>query len=337
MDEEQQAPKKRGRKPLPPEEKQKRGRKKVVHQEIQERKNQGAPPLQISFICSSPEDTTPATALKTGASRPATSLNPFLENGAFATLAPVSNQQDDLGKQKNKAVTTTAVVSEKRMLLDESDDDELQDVRSRPRVDVSHLTGEKCITLLGAHTNIDEWPSSTDKACWNCTYEFDTIPIMLPGKYKTGRLHDCCGIFCSFNCARRYCAAQNTQKSWEQNQLLTWLAKKILGSSTIRIAPAPPFQALERFGGYLSIDEFRKDAISLPPTESMFDPNVRRDQIVLLQYHCIPLFQTVVHTHNNQLVSNSLREVAVRKENYDRTKPLPGSQHLATAMGIVRH
>ena len=342
MNEASAEPKKRGRKPLPPEERQRRGRKKVVHQEIQERKNQGAPPLQISFICSTSENSAPAAALTSSGTKATTPLNPFLDGGAFAVTPPVTASGDLNAAATAKprlppARPAVAARNGGQMLLDESDDDELHDVRARPRVDVSQLTGEKCIEILGAHTDVERWPERTEMSCWNCTYPFDGIPIMIPGKMHkiTDKLVDCFGVFCSFNCAKRYCVSHGRHSSIEQVQLLSYLHKKVLGA-TARVTPAPPFQALSRFGGYMDIDEYRKDAITLPPDESMFDPAVRRDHVTLLQYHCVPLFQTVLHTHN-QMMSNSVRERAVRKQMSDRTKPLPGSQELANSMGIVCH
>ncbi len=319
--EEEPAPKKRGRKPLPPEEKSKRGRKRVVHQEIQERKQQGAPPLHISFVCD-----TPASALSTAATT--TLINPFAEHGVTSTSSSV---EAPMKQRKVPPPRKTASVT----ALEESDDDESAVVLSKPRIDVSHLSGEKCIEILGAHTDRTQWPSSTTVACWNCTHTFDGIPIAIPGRLhpKKNILIGCYGVFCSFNCAKQYCMNKNRHDSMQQLQLLSLLHKRILGN-TARIFPAAPFQVLDKYGGYMSIEEYRKDFISLPPKNNMFDPKARRDYVHMMNANQIPHFHTVLHTHNQQLMTDSIQEKMNRNKGYERTTPLPGSQNLTQSMGI---
>jgi hypothetical protein len=119
----------------------------------------------------------------------------------------------------------------------------------------------------------------------------------------------------------------------QQLQLLSYLYKKIIGSSA-RIFPAHPFQVLDKFGGYMPISEYRKNFITLPPENAMFDPAVRQDYVHLMTVRQIPYFHTVLHTHSQQLVTDSIQEKAVRNRSYERTTPLPGSQHLTQTMGI---
>lgn len=326
MEGEPTAPKKRGRKPLPPEEKIKRGRKRVVHQEIQERKQQGAPPLQISFVCDAQASATPMASS-------ATIINPFAEHGVTSTssntLTPFLSEPEPVGRVAplRKTATLTA--------LEESDDDETPVISSKPRIDVSHLSGEKCIEILGAHTDRKEWPSSTEVACWNCTHTFDGIPLAIPGRLhkRHNVMVGCYGVFCSFNCAKRYCMNQNRHDSLEQLQLLSYMHKKILGN-TARIFPASPFQVLDKFGGYMGIEEYRKNFITLPPKNQMFDPAVRQDYVQLMNEKHIPYFHTVLHSHNQQLMTDSIQEKTIRNRAYERTTPLPGSQHLTQTMGI---
>jgi hypothetical protein len=330
MEDEPAAPKKRGRKPLPPEEKIKRGRKRVVHQEIQERKQQGTPPLQISFLCDTQASAPPMASSST-------IINPFAEHGVTSissslthavTSTPFSSEPERKVAPLRKTAALTA--------LEESDDDEIPMVSSKARIDVSHLSGEKCIEILGAHTDRNEWPSSTNVACWNCSHTFDGIPLAIPGGLHKRKniLIGCYGVFCSFNCAKRYCMNRNRHNSIEQLQLLTYLHKKILGN-TARIFPASPFQVLEKYGGYMSIEEYRKNFITLPPDNQMFDPAVRQDYVKLMNEKQIPYFHPVLHSHNQQLVTDSIQEKNVRSRAYERTTPLPGSQHLTQTMGIT--
>ena len=321
MEDEPAAPKKRGRKPLPPEEKVKRGRKRVVHQEIQERKQQGTPPLQISFVCDVQASAMPMASTST-------IINPFAEHGVTSTSSYTPTPEP---VQRVTPLRKTAALT----ALEESDDDETPAVLSKPRIDVSHLSGEKCIEILSAHTDRKEWPSSTEVACWNCTHTFNGIPISIPGGLhkRQSIIVGCYGVFCSFNCAKRYCMNRNRHDSMQQIHLLTYLHKKIIGN-TARIFPAAPFQVLDKFGGYMGIEEYRKNFITLPPKNQMFDPAVRQDYVQLMNARQTPYFHTVLHSHNQQLITDSIQEKAVRNRAYERTTPLPGSQHLTQTMGI---
>ena len=335
------APKKRGRKPLPPDERSKRGRKRESEKVVHEHKTTKiTPPLQISFVCGDDagerRDGDDGSRLVEGGRH---MLSPFAELGAWASGPPLPHAAAAVAAAaRSSAVAGGGDGKGDSMLLDESDDDETLTARARPRVDMSSLNGEKCIELLGAHTSRKEWPLSTEVACWNCTFAFDAIPIAIPEKLDraTGRLSGCFGVFCSFNCARRHCLQTNGHSGMQKIQLLSDLHRKLLGNF-VRIKPAPPFQVLARFGGYMSIDEYRKDFVTLPPSEKMLDPHVRRDKVELLEKHCIPRFSLVYHTHDQQLVTDSLHEREPRREGYDRTRPLPGTQSLATSMSIVRH
>lgn len=328
---EEAEPKKRGRKPLPPEMKSKRGRQKIIHQEMQERRMAGAPPLQISFLCD--EGASGDTA-----SRARSSLTPFTDSFASMSSLLGAHEAPNETNGPNEPKQPKQHRKKGSMALEESDDDEVAEVRSRPRVDVSSLNGEKCIEILGAHTTRTQWPSRSEVSCWNCTFPFEGVPISIPSRVdkSNGRLSGCYGVFCSFNCSKRYCISSSRNSCWSHMQLLSLLYKKILGS-TVRIPPAHPFQALRRFGGYMDIEEYRKDSITLPPEPHMFDTASRRDTVSLLQQNCLPLFQFVHHRHIQQMTTDSIQEKALRTEGYERTKPLPGSQNLTNTMGIVRH
>ena len=83
----------------------------------------------------------------------------------------------------------------------------------------------------------------------------------------------------------------------------------------------------------MSIEDYRKDFVTLPPDDQMFDESVRRDCVTMMQANQIPHFNTIIHSHNQQLMTDSIKEKK-RREAYDRTTPLPGSQNLAMSMGI---
>lgn len=102
----------------------------------------------------------------------------------------------------------------------------------------------------------------TDICCWWCCNQFDTLPIGLPEKYIDTKFY-VHGCFCSFSCAHSYNLNMNDNRIWDRFSLLNYMKLKITGSDST-INTAPPREALNMFGGPLSIVEFRKKCISLP-------------------------------------------------------------------------
>ena len=96
-----------------------------------------------------------------------------------------------------------------------------------------------------------------DICCWWCTYEFDTLPCFIPEKYDDGKYY-VFGCFCSFNCAASYNINTNDYKIWERYSLLKKLYNKIHNTNE-DISLAPDRETLKKFGGPLTIDEFRKN------------------------------------------------------------------------------
>jgi hypothetical protein len=314
---------KRGRKPLAPEDRVKRGRKKKVETLLAERRTQQAPPLNISFVYDPPGEPSACSADATLAE---VVKNPMLDVMQPTVVAP---PRPPAQTPWNKPSTS--------MILDESDSDEEMRVRTRPKIDVSQVTSERIIRLLGAHTTAGEWPASTDVCCWNCTEPFEGIPLAVPEKLEkhTKRFKDCTGVFCSFNCMRRWVINTKRHMYWSQLELITFLHKRVVGF-TAQIPAATSIYVLKKFGGYMDIDEYRKDFVTLPPTSDMYDTTKRRDTIEILQKNCIPLFRNAFHTHNKHHLTDS---VTVDREKgssggFDRTNTLKGSQALVNSMNM---
>lgn len=104
----------------------------------------------------------------------------------------------------------------------------------------------------------DDWLDKTDVSCWWCCHEFDDVPLGFPIQYvsqtKKFRVR---GIFCSFACMVGY---MNELKLQRYDYLVKYLYKKICGEFPTKtdLKPAPPRCALQKFGGELSIEEFRE-------------------------------------------------------------------------------
>lgn len=114
-----------------------------------------------------------------------------------------------------------------------------------------------------------EWPKSTKISCWWCTEPFDGPPVCIPRNKPSLKTVDCYGVFCDFPCAKAYLKHDPNLRTLGRAEpsLLADLRLKMTGS----IAPydaAPPRQALKKFGGDMTVSEFRsnKTQIAIFPT-----------------------------------------------------------------------
>jgi hypothetical protein len=99
----------------------------------------------------------------------------------------------------------------------------------------------------------------TDIACWWCTYNFDTTPCFIPERYVNNKYY-VFGCFCSFSCAYAYNQNMNDYKVHVRNSLLNQMYSTIFEIKT-PIPIAPPKEMLEKFGGELTIEQFRDPAL----------------------------------------------------------------------------
>lgn len=103
------------------------------------------------------------------------------------------------------------------------------------------------------------YPNKTDILCWWCCYEFDTHPIGVPLKYDSvNDVFKVIGCFCSFNCAYAHIKKEKLKVPLSD---LKFMYEKLSGaefsSDSWTVVPAPEKYILQRFGGPLSIQEYR--------------------------------------------------------------------------------
>lgn len=119
-----------------------------------------------------------------------------------------------------------------------------------------------------------KWKESTDLCCWWCVHPFSNSPFGLPIKYENN-MYEVQGCFCSLNCAKAYNLKENNYRVSEINSLIEDFRRELFGINSMPVITAPPRQSLTIFGGYLTIDDFRKEfylmnknIIHLSPTVS---------------------------------------------------------------------
>lgn len=161
-------------------------------------------------------------------------------------------------------------------------------------------------------------PKKTNICCWWCTYQFEDLPTYLPEKYHDNKFY-VRGCFCSFNCAGAYNLNLNDSKVWERYSLLKQMyyminKDKINKITDIEINVAGPKELLERYGGPLSIQVFRKDA-----------------KVLGREYHelippFIPIMTGFEETTNSKINNNNINSIINNNSKFDnmmkRSKPL---------------
>ena len=96
-------------------------------------------------------------------------------------------------------------------------------------------------------------------SCWWCTYQFDNLACGIPIKYENEKYH-VKGYYCSFNCALSYNENENIDYliKQERRSLLNLLYNQ-MEPLCYEIQKAPKKECLIKFGGILTIEEFRKN------------------------------------------------------------------------------
>ena len=96
-------------------------------------------------------------------------------------------------------------------------------------------------------------PEKTEIACFWCTCEFENQPAFLPVKEESGVYH-IYGNFCTPQCGLAFLLHESLDSHvrWERMSLLHRMYK-----AAGRIYPAPPREALKKFGGTYTYAEYR--------------------------------------------------------------------------------
>ena len=164
----------------------------------------------------------------------------------------------------------------------------------------------------------------TDIACWWCTYQFDNVPFFLPDKYIDGTYH-VFGCFCDPSCAAAYNFKKiNDYKVSERYSLINKMYKEVSGNDDV-ITVADDREILEKFGGPVSIEKYRKSA------------SFRLKKYRLI----IPPMTSVVPLIEERIVNGQIRRTYDNsmKNNFGyklkRSKPLPNKHNtLIETMGL---
>ena len=124
---------------------------------------------------------------------------------------------------------------------------------------INHSNKNYSEALLKEFNNINKWPESTSIHCWWCAHSFSSVPCSIPEKIIDNDFI-VYGNYCSPECAAAYLFNNNKRGNIsEKLSLLHLLYKDIYQDKSIE--QAYPREVLQKFGGPLSIEEFRNNHV----------------------------------------------------------------------------
>lgn len=102
-----------------------------------------------------------------------------------------------------------------------------------------------------------DWPASTHLACWYCTETFHTPPIPAVEAHdpETGA-YTVFGIFCTPGCLLSYLLDRGLHDDMRRMMYNQHMLRQVFGLKGL-IKPSPHQSELKKFGGTLTVNEFR--------------------------------------------------------------------------------
>jgi hypothetical protein len=135
-------------------------------------------------------------------------------------------------------------------------------------------TDEKnmCYHPLCTHPEFKEsWPRTTTICCWHCGESFTSVPIPIVDTHNTeDNIYRTFGIFCSVNCAKAYLIEHDPYITNERMLMFNHMLQNVFQVSC-QSKPAPPRIRLKKYGGDLTLTQFRNhfdfvhNTVLMPP------------------------------------------------------------------------
>lgn len=151
---------------------------------------------------------------------------------------------------------------------------------------------------------------NNDIVCYYCTESFTNDPCFIPDKYdKASKTYYVFGNFCSYSCASKYNIDLGDYNLWNRNSLLTSMFRdsaKLSGISdycSLLIPNCPPKESLIKFGGYMTIEEFRRQSLNGDRQYQYIHPGMEIKKSYIEDIHKKPEIFDSLTTIKNRLKS----------------------------------
>jgi hypothetical protein len=187
----------------------------------------------------------------------------------------------------------------------------------------------KCVPIFIEYSDANKknsWPSKTNIDCFWCCYPFENTPFGIPIK-RVGEKYQMFGNFCCAECASAYIFENNFLNDSEKSEsysLLNYIYRDGINDG-IQIAPSK--LCLKKFGGRLSIEQYRNNLMTssknykviIPPLTSII-PNIEETNI-----------NKTLNDIGTSFLTNSIVSKSGELLRLKRQKPLPDSNNTLEA------
>lgn len=177
------------------------------------------------------------------------------------------------------------------------------------------------LAQFASSNSTKELPSETSLACFWCCESFSGRPCIIP-THMAGQTWYVYGNFCTPQCCMAYLLSEilDSHTRWERIALLNRL---YCAQTNGRIYPAPSRESLQRFGGPISIEDFREMCekqrtrvdIHMPPMVSILASMDTKP----IDFYETPLRNTFTSPHPLPVVRTNEEPTHLKLR---RTKPL---------------
>ena len=106
--------------------------------------------------------------------------------------------------------------------------------------------------------NMNEMQVNKSEVCWNCCHNFHSLIYGIPVKYIDGIFY-IYGDFCSLECCARYTVDNFPRNNYEIISLINLYSNKMCELKDKKVEIAPNRLLLKKFGGNLTIEEYRSN------------------------------------------------------------------------------
>lgn len=170
--------------------------------------------------------------------------------------------------------------------------------------------------------------NKTSLSCWWCTECFDEYPSFIP-KHIVDDTYYVFGCFCSFNCAVAYNIDMNDYKVWERLSLIHKMYNDMYNDVETTISSAPARATLKKFGGPLSIKEFRKMGTSKIMTCRYIEPPMAPISFMepIVENGIKRCSDAETCINNGKLVLSRAKSKALRNESFTATSSISRSEY----------
>lgn len=190
--------------------------------------------------------------------------------------------------------------------------------------DTDQFNGTNSVTkmnlnLINTDTGKGVPVNCTDIVCWWCTCSFDTVPCFIPDKIVDNEWY-VFGCFCSYNCAVSYNINMNDYNMWNRHSLIKKMCSLVCGVDE-KIEMAPPKEVLKKYGGTMTVEEYRNSSQLCKKECKMILPPM---------VGIVPLVESRVTKYVKKFDPSSTNSLVLK-----RSKPLPNSKStLMDTLGV---